>query len=78
MVFALVLKKMANAAYSQSQILADLHCCHSFYVFSLTEHTYNIFIFISLDHLMTSAGRGPHLGCQAEIRTRACLTANRR
>ncbi len=76
-------KKMANADYSQSQmvshiILADLHCCNSFYVFSLTEHTFNIFIFISLDLLVASAGRGPHLGCQAEIRTRACLTANRR
>jgi hypothetical protein len=52
--------------------------CHSFlfYYLSLSEHTYNIYIYNSSSSLPLS--RGPPLGCRAEIRTRACLTASRR
>ncbi len=53
--------------------------CHSFYF--IIEQTYNILYLLLVEHHSCCPhcfplGRGPPLGCQAEIRTRVCHTAS--
>ncbi len=52
-------------------------------IFTLIEQTYNILYILLVEHHSCCPhcfplGRGPPLGCRAEIRTRACRTASRR
>jgi hypothetical protein len=54
------------------------HAATLFIYFTITEHTYNIFIYNTrrLPLLISSLlplGRGPPLGCRAEIRTRLAI-----
>ncbi len=57
--------------------------CHSFwFIFTVIEQSHNIYIYTTRrEPLLLSSlhplGRGPPLGCRAEIRTRACRTASR-
>ncbi len=53
------------------------------FILTFTEHTYNFYIYNTrrvpiLISSLLSLGRGPPLGCRAEIRTRACHTGSRR
>jgi hypothetical protein len=50
------------------------------FIFTLIEQTYNILYILHVEHHSCCPhcfplGRGPHLGCRAEIRTRVCRTA---
>ncbi len=58
-------------------------CCHSFIFFYINQAYIQYFIYNTrrvplLISSLLPLGRGPPLGCRAEIRTRACHTARRR
>ncbi len=66
-----------------SQNIGLVARCHSFwFIFTLIEQLHNIYIYTTRrEPLLLSSlhplGRGPPLGCRAEIRTQACRTASR-
>jgi hypothetical protein len=56
--------------------------CHSFHLFYINRADNILYILLEEHHSCCPhcfpLGRGPPLGCRAEIRTRACHTASRR
>ncbi len=71
---------MINCTYWKSLVAF----CRFFYIFIFINRVYIQYLYILLvvKPLLISSwlpvGRGPPLGCRAEIRTRACRTASRR
>jgi hypothetical protein len=58
------------------------HAATLLFISTLMEQTYNILYILLVEHHSCyphcfPLGRGPPLGCRAEIRTRACRTASK-